>query len=392
MAVKIHSADSTTSCQLTSLDLPLRYIMIGMGVFPGSCIPSLRKSLKVALGVWQMVLAIIFLITMIYAVVNVWDHEEDQDLTLFVYKIFFMMMAFTTPLDCLIFAASGNLFKRFESFYDQLMAVQQHLGENRVPICWKQVKSVTLGIIIFYGILTLALMIPFTYDYAHQKWNLDPIFDSFMMDRQVNATGAVAHWPTVIVVVWSVVHIYTGIHISLKLAYYNCLFYIVFTVFQSYIHQLKQKVDDHPDEATKNISIYRQIHYELCNLVECANKLLRLPLGSKIFTYSVGILLISYLASIGLALTKSGTRDIMVFWGVTFACLLLVDIVICQMIQDKVCSPYVANLPLQSIVYVFEFPNDAHTTLCQNLIGCSTLSQQNCKLIGRHWKILRREL
>ena len=42
--------------------------------------------------------------------------------------------------------------------------------------------------------------------------------------------------------------------------------------------------------------------------------------------------------------------------------------------------------------YVLEIPNDAYTTLSQNLMGCSTLSQEYCKLIGRYWKIMRKQL
>ena len=34
----------------------------------------------------------------------------------------------------------------------------------------------------------------------------------------------------------------------------------------------------------------------------------------------------------------------------------------------------------------------AYTTLSQNLIGCSTLSQEYCNLIGWYWKIMRRQL
>ena len=39
-------------------------------------------------------------------------------------------------------------------------------------------------------------------------------------------------------------------------------------------------------------------------------------------------------------------------------------------------------LTLELSSYVLETPNDAYTTLRQNLIGCSTLSQEYCKLIG----------
>ena len=42
--------------------------------------------------------------------------------------------------------------------------------------------------------------------------------------------------------------------------------------------------------------------------------------------------------------------------------------------------------------YVLEIPNDAYTTLSQNLMGCSTLSQEYCELIGRYWKIMRKQL
>ena len=36
-----------------------------------------------------------------------------------------------------------------------------------------------------------------------------------------------------------------------------------------------------------------------------------------------------------------------------------------------------------------EIPNDAYTTLNQNLIGGSTLSQKCCNLIGWYWKIMK---
>ena len=45
-------------------------------------------------------------------------------------------------------------------------------------------------------------------------------------------------------------------------------------------------------------------------------------------------------------------------------------------------------LILESSSYILEIPNDAYTTLSQNLIGCSTLSQEYCQLIGLYWKIM----
>ena len=37
---------------------------------------------------------------------------------------------------------------------------------------------------------------------------------------------------------------------------------------------------------------------------------------------------------------------------------------------------------LELFSFVLEIPNDRYITLSQNLIGCSTLSQEYCKLIG----------
>ena len=37
-------------------------------------------------------------------------------------------------------------------------------------------------------------------------------------------------------------------------------------------------------------------------------------------------------------------------------------------------------------------PNDAYRTLSQSLIGCSSLSQKYCNLIGWHWKIMWRQI
>ena len=51
-------------------------------------------------------------------------------------------------------------------------------------------------------------------------------------------------------------------------------------------------------------------------------------------------------------------------------------------------------LKLELSSCVFEIPDDAYacTTLSQNLIGCTTLSQEYSKLIGCYWKIMRKQL
>ena len=49
-------------------------------------------------------------------------------------------------------------------------------------------------------------------------------------------------------------------------------------------------------------------------------------------------------------------------------------------------------LSLKLSTIVLEIPNKAwYTALSWNLIGCSTLSQEYCKLIGWYWKIMRRQ-
>ena len=48
---------------------------------------------------------------------------------------------------------------------------------------------------------------------------------------------------------------------------------------------------------------------------------------------------------------------------------------------------------LELSAYLYEIPNEAHTiTLSQNLIGYSTLDQDNCKLINRCRKRMKRQI
>ena len=42
--------------------------------------------------------------------------------------------------------------------------------------------------------------------------------------------------------------------------------------------------------------------------------------------------------------------------------------------------------------HLLEIPNDVHMLLRHILIGCLTLSEENCKLIGWYWKIISRQL
>ena len=48
-------------------------------------------------------------------------------------------------------------------------------------------------------------------------------------------------------------------------------------------------------------------------------------------------------------------------------------------------------LILELSSYVLEIPNDAYTTLSQNLIGCLTLILEYCKLIGWYGKLENNE-
>ena len=56
---------------------------------------------------------------------------------------------------------------------------------------------------------------------------------------------------------------------------------------------------------------------------------------------------------------------------------------------SKLSIGYV-NIELSS--YLLKTPNDPDTTLSQNLIGCSTLGQDNCELIVWYWKRVGRQL
>ena len=54
----------------------------------------------------------------------------------------------------------------------------------------------------------------------------------------------------------------------------------------------------------------------------------------------------------------------------------------------------IGHVKIEAIFLCIEIPNDIHvyTTLSENLIGCSTLSQRYCKLIGWYWIIMRAQL
>ena len=55
-------------------------------------------------------------------------------------------------------------------------------------------------------------------------------------------------------------------------------------------------------------------------------------------------------------------------------------------------KPESGMLTLELASCVLKIPIDGYTTLSPNLIGCSALSQEYCKLIGWYWKIMRRQL
>ena len=52
----------------------------------------------------------------------------------------------------------------------------------------------------------------------------------------------------------------------------------------------------------------------------------------------------------------------------------------------------IGHVNIGIIFFVLEIPTDAYTTLSRNLIGCSRLGQEYCKLIGWYLKIMRRQL
>ena len=52
-------------------------------------------------------------------------------------------------------------------------------------------------------------------------------------------------------------------------------------------------------------------------------------------------------------------------------------------IYSKAYEPWNDFIMLRKLSsYVLDLPNDSYTALSQNFIGCSTLSQEYCKLIG----------
>ena len=54
----------------------------------------------------------------------------------------------------------------------------------------------------------------------------------------------------------------------------------------------------------------------------------------------------------------------------------------CCLLHTEKCMLSLGMLTLELSSIVLEIPNDAYVTLSQNLIGCSTLSQECGNLIG----------
>ena len=54
-------------------------------------------------------------------------------------------------------------------------------------------------------------------------------------------------------------------------------------------------------------------------------------------------------------------------------------------------AEFAGMLTLELSSYLLEITNDAYTTLQSILIGCSTLSQEYCKLIGLYLKLMRKQ-
>lgn len=267
--------------------------------------------------------------------------SETEDLALLVYKTFFLGMLFTTKLQCFLFAITGNLSNCFNDLYDQLSVVQQKFQDLKTPTRRRMLSTILVAQLVFAFIFSLALVIPLSFDHDNQK--LDPIFTSVMLNRG-NTTNTLHDFSSIFPTFWRIFVLGSIIYISLEFAYFNSMVFMIFMLFRSFNQQLEQQIKHSPVIIKQKMGYFSQAHYELCKLVEAANKLFRLSLFTKICAHSVGVL---YQTTIGVA-EESSTRVIMICWCVMLSSLLYVIIVICQTVQDKDgCSCCVVSFFIQ---------------------------------------------
>lgn len=313
----------TLTQTLSNVDLPLRYVMIGIGAFPANCVTLLPKRTRVILGVLQVFLTIFLFTTIIQATLSVWN-SEGKDVTTNIYTIFFLEMSYTTPLDCLFFTVLGNLTHSFRDYYEHLTVVQHQMNKLRIPINLRLAISCVRTLLVLGVTIALSFAIPFVYDYIHHRWNLDPVFDSDNYNN--NPTRAISG---------KIFHFISVAHVSLKLVYFYSVIINVALVIKSFNQKFALQVRERPDHVKMELSLYRHTHLELCKLVANINRLFRLLLATMICAYSTGILLIIYIVSRGVA-KESEIREILIFWCVAFFLFLFMAILACQLIQDMV--------------------------------------------------------
>ena len=312
-------------------DLPVRYLMIMIGAFPACCIPELSKPIRVISGILQGILAILlFTITILWVLtLTAWKLEQDgDDISAFKYKIFFLVMSLTTPLDCLLFAVTGTLMNTFAQHYNQLKVVLQLFSKLSVTTSYRLTKTCMIAILAFGVTAALGYATPLIYDLYDQRWNLDPFFNMANSDNSTSSMSAVNILSKAFLFV-------STIHIPLKLVYFYSVIIKVVLLFRSFNHHLDLRIRTQPDLVADNLAAYRHTHLELRKLAETINSLFRFQLATMICAYSIGILLVFYLVSLGIA-QESNLRGILLFWCIAFFVFLWMAILACQILLVQV--------------------------------------------------------
>ena len=142
-------------------------------------------------------------------------------------------------------------------------------------------------------------------------------------------------------------------HIPLKLVFFYSVIIKVVLLFRSFNRHLDLRIRTQPDLVTKNLAAYQHTHLELRKLAETINSLFKFQLATMICTYSIGILLVFYLVSLGIA-QESNLRGILLFWCITFFVFLWMAILACQILQDQVS--FTASVSIVCCIQQFPHP------------------------------------
>lgn len=166
---------------VSGVDKSLRYSLGLLGVLSGSSLPSISLLVRRVSLCAHATLAVLFTVVTSYAGAIAWEHEEDEDFAVLMFKIVMLICFGCTTLDCVAFFYVG-VNDTVLKFYKHLDKVSNQLAEQDVKLDIKKLKKIATAtavtawvvVIVFTGIAISSLA---------QHQHMFPIFGESLIDR-----------------------------------------------------------------------------------------------------------------------------------------------------------------------------------------------------------------